>query len=256
MDKDLSIEEYEKLNPTISLKWKGKDIIFCVPNKLTLWRVDSLMLKEPETIAWIDSFSSTDIFVDIGANVGMYSIWAAATSGVQVFSFEPESLNFSLLNKNILANALHNQIIGYCIALSNETNVGNLYLSDFLIGTSGHTFGQNLDSNLKVRNTAIRQGCVSMTLDELVSNKIIPCPNYIKVDVDGLEHKVVDGSLQILKNNNVKSILIELNTNLDEHLSIIKILQKLGFKYSKKQVLKAMRKEGPFKGVANHIFSR
>ena len=56
MERDLSIGEYEKLNPTLSIKWEGKEIIFCVPNKLTLWRVKSLMTKEPETIEWIKSW--------------------------------------------------------------------------------------------------------------------------------------------------------------------------------------------------------
>jgi len=40
------------------------------------WRFKTLFEKEPETIDWINSFRKEDVFWDIGANVGIYSIWA------------------------------------------------------------------------------------------------------------------------------------------------------------------------------------
>jgi hypothetical protein len=60
----------------------------------------------------------------------------------------------------------------------------------------------------------------------------------------------------MLKNKKVKSVIIELSPHLPEHLSIVEILQNLGFNFSQEQVDKAARKEGPFKGMSEYIFRR
>ena len=57
----------------------NKKIIFFIPTLITKWRVDSFFFKEPETLQWIDSFTNKNkiIFWDIGANIGLYSMYAA-----------------------------------------------------------------------------------------------------------------------------------------------------------------------------------
>ena len=60
----------------------------------------TLFIKEPITIDWIRSFKKNNIFYDVGANVGMYSIFAALISDVKVYAFEPESNNFQTLMQN------------------------------------------------------------------------------------------------------------------------------------------------------------
>ena len=57
----------------------GKKIIFFTPNQLIDWRVATFFTKEPETLEWIDSFEKKEklIFWDIGANIGLYSIYNA-----------------------------------------------------------------------------------------------------------------------------------------------------------------------------------
>ena len=54
-------------------------IDFFCPNKITATRVNSIFSKEPETIEWIKSFENNSIFWDIGANIGLYSLYAAIT---------------------------------------------------------------------------------------------------------------------------------------------------------------------------------
>ena len=54
----------------------------------------------------------------------------------------------------------------------------------------------------------------------------------------------------------LKSLLIEVNQNLDEHMAIVRRLKKEGFRYSIDQVTQAERLDGPFKGVANYVFHR
>jgi hypothetical protein len=59
----------------------------------------------------------------------------------------------------------------------------------------------------------------------------VPLPTHIKIDVDGIEAKVVAGATETLKKSGVRSLLIETNTNLQAHRSMIHALTDLGFRY-------------------------
>jgi len=251
-----TLEEYQSLDPHLTVLEGDIEVSFCTPNLPAKFRVDTLRSKEPDTIEWIRGFAADEVLVDIGANVGMYTIWAAKTRGVRVFAFEPESQNYALLYRNIIRNGLSDQVIAYCLALSDESAYARLYLSDFFIGGSCHTFGEQIDHRLERRQSQYSQGCVSNTLDRLVMDGVIPVPNHIKIDVDGLEHKVVRGCAETLKDPHVKSVLVEINTNLELHRNIIQEMVALGFSYSDRQVSSALRSEGTFAGVGNHIFQR
>ena len=74
-----TLEQYETINPTANLQHEGRTVTYCTPNRATKWRVDTLYTKEPDTLEWISGFSEDDVLLDIGANVGMYTIWAAIT---------------------------------------------------------------------------------------------------------------------------------------------------------------------------------
>ena len=60
--------------------------------------------------------------MDNGANIGIYSIYAADFTGCHVFAFEPESLNYAEFNKNIFVNYLHERMAAFCMALSDAVN--------------------------------------------------------------------------------------------------------------------------------------
>ena len=252
----LTLEEYQSLDPHMNVREGDIEVVFCTPNLPAQFRVDTLRSKEPDTIDWIRGFSPGEVLIDIGANVGMYTIWAAKTRGVRVFAFEPESQNYALLYRNIIRNGLSEQVTAYCLALSDESAFARLYLSDFYAGGSCHTFGEQVDHRLEQRHSRYSQGSISCPLDRLVADGVVPVPNHIKIDVDGLEHKVLHGCAETLKNPLVKSVLVEINTNLELHRNIILEMQALGFGFSDAQVASALRTEGAFAGVGNHIFHR
>ena len=72
---EISIEDYMNFHPNVTFDWEGKKIIYYTPNTTTLWRCQTILTQEPETIEWISGFSPDQTLVDIGANVGMYTIW-------------------------------------------------------------------------------------------------------------------------------------------------------------------------------------
>ena len=77
-------------------------------------------------------------------------------------------------------------------------------------------------------------------------------PDHIKMDVDGLEHRVINGGIESISNS--KTVIIELNTNLKEHNDAISKMKSLGFKLDEGQVREALRKGGTFLNVGEHLF--
>lgn len=242
--------------PQMILKYHGKKIVFNTPNKMTAWRVKTLFEKEPDTIRWIEQMKPGSTLVDIGANVGMYSVFSAILRDVKVFAFEPESQNYALLNANIADNALSEQVLAFPLALSDCMQLDKLYLSEFSGGGSCHSFADQVGFDLKPRKSAFAQGAFSVTLDQLVESGAVPVPDYIKLDVDGIEHKVLQGAKKTLAQVAVRSVIVELNTHLAEHNAVIEMLQSLGFTYDPLQVRGALRKSGAFEGVGEFIFTR
>jgi FkbM family methyltransferase len=238
------------------LEHQGVRMVYQTPNDATAWRVKTLYDKEPDTIRWIEGMQPESVLLDVGANVGMYTIFAAMTKKMTVVAFEPESQNYALLNSNIAANGLSERVVAYPLALSDKLDVNRLFLSQFGIGGSCHSFGEEVGFDLKPRSSAFSQGSFSISIDELIERQFIPVPHYIKLDVDGFEHKVLNGAKKTLADKRVKEILVELNTHLPEHQAVIVFLQELGFIYDENQAQGALRKSGTFEGVGEFIFRR
>jgi FkbM family methyltransferase len=242
--------------PARAVEFRGTQLVFATPNARTTWRVETLFTKEPDTIEWIGEFGPADVLVDIGANVGMYTVFAAKTRDVRVFAFEPESQNYALLNQNIILNGVNHLVQAYCLALCDRTGLDKLYLDELDAGGSCNSYGAPLDFNNRPRAAGFAQGCYATTLDALVAAGSIPPPTHIKIDVDGLEHRIIAGARATLRHPGVKSALIEINSHLDEHWDIVDFMLAEGFDYSREQVDSAERKEGAFKGIGNYVFRR
>lgn len=240
----------------MEIEHQGKRLSFVTPSEMTQWRVSSFYTKEPDTVRWLESMPDGSVFLDVGANVGMYSIFAAKVKSARVFAFEPESQNFSLLNQNIQINALSGRVMAYPLAISDDTKIGPLYLSDFSLGGSCHSFDERVGFDLRPREEAFIQGSFSVTIDKLVSSGSMPCPQFVKIDVDGFEHKVLRGARNTLMNPVLREILVELNTNLPKHQAVIEDLRLLGFFHDPAQAQSALRQSGAFKGVGEFIFRR
>ena len=74
-----------------------------------------------------------------------------------------------------------------------------------------------------------------MSLDELINEFNINIPKYIKIDVDGIEHLILDGARDLLSNNKLKSVLVEINENfIDQTQKVNEIMKNAGFKLREK----------------------
>jgi len=253
----MNLEEYEKLEPKTKINFNEvKELIYFTPSLTTKWRVDSIYKKEPVTLDWLSDLDSNSILLDIGANVGMYTIIAAGVYGAKVYAFEPEPINYSILVKNIILNKLSEKIYSYPAGISDRDGFTNFYIKDTRVGGSNHSINVPKDFKLQQMDYVHRITCISYKLDTLVNKKLIEQPTHIKIDVDGLEYLIIENGIEVIQSKELKSLIIEINPNLDEHQKMINTLHDHGFNYEKDQVSVAARKDGPFKGMAEYVFRR
>ena len=144
-----------------------------------------------------------------------YTQYKKHDNKIHVYSFEPQSINYYLLNKNIYLNKLENNITPYCIAVSGKSEFSKLYIPKFIPGGNRSQFGEADMKNMKNPTNHI-QGMFGVTLDDLCSIWNFPLPNYIKIDVDGIEIPIIKGAMNVLSNHAVKSVIVELGTEKEQ----------------------------------------
>ena len=249
-----------RINSLTKILIKKKKIILFNPSHLSKWRVKTFYTKEPETLKWIESFKkdSKIIFWDIGANIGLYSVYVAINfPKSSIISFEPSTLNLNILSRNISLNNLEKKINIFQIGL---TNINNKFfeMNETTLEEGGalSSFAKNYNFEGKKIRKINKYSIFGTKIDYLISNSILKVPDYIKIDVDGIEHFILQGGDFVLKH--VKSILIEINDDFVEQSSIcIDILKRHGFNLQSKNVSSLFSDDdSPFKHSCNQIWSR
>lgn len=227
---------------------KHGDLKFYCLGDLAIYRARSLFTKEPETIDWIDSFSSGETLWDVGANVGIYSIYAAA-AGMNVIAFEPGAANYILINKSIEANSMADSITAYCVALSDKTCVSHLNMTSTRFGSAFASFGSTIGEGGEQISIHFKQGMLGFTADDFLRLYSPKFPNHIKIDVDGLEQEILTGAATILSDPRLKSVSIEMDTrSIPRFMGTMRLLESAG--------LSLDRKETRHKYVNNYRFRR
>jgi len=159
---------------------------------------------EPEeTALFKEQFLTSDIFVDIGANIGFYSC-LAKISGMHVIAVEPLPKNLNYLLTNISAN--HWQDIEvFPLGLSNQSGVATLY------GAS--STGASLIGKWAGSSEHFQRKIALSTLDILVGNRFEGKKLFIKIDVEGFEYQVLLGAIKVASLNPKPSWVIEICLN-------------------------------------------
>lgn len=188
----------------------GTSIIFDANHELHLLRAQWLDTKEPETLAWIDTFAQEDVFYDIGANVGVFSLYAALHRNCQVYAFEPEAKNYACLSKNIYLNELGRRVNALNIGLHDRTEIQRLNLSDLASGSALHSVGTAIDWRGQGFVPKFEQAILAFSLDDFIRTFSAPVPQHVKIDVDGNEQKIIEGAGKTLSDPRCRSIQIEL----------------------------------------------
>ena len=198
--------------PRRTVESRGLRFTLRCENWITQYRWQTYNEKEPETLDWIDQrLGEGDVLFDIGANIGVYTLYAALRHpGVRVVAFEPEYSNLHLLRDNLVANGLQDRVEVYALALSDRTGVSQLHLQDLAPGSALHTESRDrLDRTFAGRAVVWREGIAVMTLDAFCDETGLS-PQALKIDVDGSEPGVLAGARRTLASTALRSVILEM----------------------------------------------
>ena len=153
-------------------------------------------LMEYEDMCFLLHFlRPNDVFFDIGANVGAYTLLASGEIGAKTISVEPIPSTFKLLSDNIVINKLEEKVELLNVGLGNNSGIIKFTKS---LDTVNHVATDKEIDTIDV--TIKKMDDISMLV-----------PQLIKIDVEGFETEVLKGAKNILSNENLKAIIIELN---------------------------------------------
>lgn len=211
---------------SIAVDINGTTLHFLAGLGASEWRASTLHRKEPETLDWIDSFESGSTFWDIGASTGVYTIYAAVRKHCKVVAFDLLPINYDIQIQNAQLNNVGELVLVVPLALNDHSGPVNAGVIAHEIGTSQHQLQPSSEGSIKLQK---QFHTVALSIDECVQTLNFPKPDYIKIDVDGLEHLIIKGGQRTL-DSNVKSVLVEKQNNLESRRRTVSLLTNLNFK--------------------------
>ena len=122
-------------------------------------------------------------------------------------------------------------------------------------GSAENSTGQAINWKEEEFIPKFKQGILEFSLDSLFEMPNVPFPNYIKIDVDGIEDKIIAGGENTFKNQSLKEILVELDEKHSKYEWCLRTIESYGFKLRKKCQSQVFS-NGPYKNMYNHIFIR
>ncbi len=196
---------HDWLAPESTITVNGISLTLLVPDRTSVYWPRHGFSSEPNTLHWIDGFKEGDVFFDIGANIGAYTLYAAKTRSARVVAFEPNPFSYRVLVHNLQRNGVAEKVTPLCLAANAETGATPLFLSGTDAGSIGHT----LDEAEK-DETGFQVQTLAFALDDLVGMAGFPRPNHVKIDVDGIELPILEGAKSLLSDSGLKSVMVEM----------------------------------------------
>jgi FkbM family methyltransferase len=199
---------YGEYSLTKQMDYDKHDIYLLYSSEFIKLRLQSCR-KEPFTVAWVEEFVKPgDVFYDVGANVGAYSLIAAKfTEGrARVFALEPSFPTYTDLCRNVLLNRCEDSIIPLPIALWSSNELKTFHYRTLEPGAAK----QGLHLTAGSPQSVYREPVLALRLDDLPEILNIPAPNHIKIDVDGPELVVLEGADRTLSDPQLQSVMIEI----------------------------------------------
>lgn len=244
---------WESLLPSVKLKVNHTELTFSIPNDKALWIARDAANREPEVYSWIDMcLDEKSLFIDVGANFGLYSLYAALKAQCRVLAFEPQFASYYILSRNIILNDLSDKISLYPLAIANSPTSKSVFsLHDITAGKALNTLMPRLDSQTNTQldqdinglsanvyttlQKPFYQPVVTTSLDAFLAqnNDSYDFKLYeniaLKIDIDGLDFLVLAGAMQSL--SGINNIIVEYTPKQVEMHSLIPGLTKqYGFK--------------------------
>lgn len=157
-------------------------------------------LKEYEDMLFLLHFlRDQDLFLDVGANVGTFTVLASKVVGCHSVAVEPAKETLYWLEKNIRANEIQDRTFIVDKAASSFEGVLNF------------TEGRGAKNSVTEDGDGIARTIKCSSIDAMLSG--LQCPALIKMDIEGHEHQALEGASKTISNATLKAIILETSTN-------------------------------------------
>ncbi|NQV84275.1 MAG: FkbM family methyltransferase [Rhodospirillales bacterium] len=228
---------YGQMNGTLPISTRQGELTFYICNRQTLKFAHDFETFEPDTLRWIEQMPHDAVLWDIGANVGLFSLYAALRPEIRVVAFEPAASTYDTLVKNIQLNNLGSRASAYCIALGDRTRCSVLNMSSLEAGHYMHSLQSSERSDGVEAKGNLEQPVLEMSIDDFIRVFNPPLPTHIKLDVDSNESEIIAGARELLAQETVRSLQVEMVGDLDstQNRKIQKSLEDHKFQPSPKE---------------------
>jgi FkbM family methyltransferase len=197
----------EALAPSVTVETDAGPLAFTCPTARAAHDPLNFGRDEPETLWWIATFIAPgQCLWDVGANIGLYALYAARRAKAQVLAFEPSAATFAALVRNIELNGLGAEVEPLCLALAERTGLDRLYMAESGAGHSMHGFGTTMTAGGAIA-PRFAQAALGFTIDALAALPGVRRPDHLKLDVDGIEAAILRGAGAALRT--IETVLVE-----------------------------------------------
>jgi len=188
----------------------GQSYKFIADSLYAYQRARTLLDKEPDMIGWLQrQLKAGDVFLDIGANVGTFSIYAARhlSDEGHVYACEPHLPTTVQLLQNVVINELESRVSVISIAASGSDEFVPFRYKRWRQGASGSQLGAETGLAMaKQVGTELKCG---MRVDTMIEKGVIRAPDLIKIDTDGHEVQILSGMTNLLRSKKPRSLRVE-----------------------------------------------
>lgn len=176
------------------------------------------LMDYEESMFLIDNLKKDDLFIDVGANLGHYSLLASGICKANSIAFEPITKTYNKLIKNIELNNLSSKIHVFKYGVGEEDGILNFTTNKTVMNGVTDKEGENV-TQVKV-----------VTLDSVLKTKE---PVFIKMDVEGFEYKALKGATETLRKPSLKYLMVEFNDSGNKYgfkdQDVYEIITNFGF---------------------------
>jgi FkbM family methyltransferase len=229
-----SNEFMQLLDPKIEVEFDNQRLKFRTGNGRLLWRAKSLLTEEPLMISWIKSMQSDDVVLDVGANVGMYTV-PIAKKVRTVYACELDPLNIAILKENLFLNSVTQNVVVLPFACGDSAKIVEVKFRDLAYGDALQLIEGGDPQNTRFGDRTHSAKVIQFALDDIFAKLDLPRPNKIKIDVDGNELTVLQGMKDLIHSANEVYFEDSLSDSCQE---VVQFLLSIGFeKYQSVEML-------------------
>ena len=222
----------EEVNPFILVKSKIDDSIkfkWITGHNRLLWRAKTFDTEESLMIKWLSKFRRDDIFLDIGANCGIYTL-AAACKCNNISAVELDPINIGILKENLVLNNFEEKVLIIPFAAGDSNKKELIYFRSCSKSDAFQTIGKPSSLGTRLYDGKHKTTQLLFSLDYIYKEFNLKLPNKIKIDVDGNEKLVFKGAEEIILN--AEEIYYE-DSGFEESKEVLNKLLYNGFKILK-----------------------